>query len=47
MARRGMLSGIETEILAVDDNFALRHAGRTMYEDAGVCAEDILKALMK
>jgi transketolase C-terminal domain/subunit len=47
MARRGMLSGIETEILAVDDNFALRHAGKTMYEDAGVCAEDILKALMK
>jgi DNA gyrase subunit A len=43
----GMLSGIKTEIIAVDDNFALRHAGRTMYEDAGVCAEDILKALMK
>ena len=47
MARRGMLCGIETEIVAVDDKFALRHAGKTMYEDAGVCAEDIIKALMK
>ena len=47
MARRGMLCGAETQIIAVDDNFALRHEGRTMYEDAGVCAEDILKALMK
>lgn len=47
MARRGMLTGIETEIVAVDDKFALRHAGKTMYEDAGVCAEDIIKALMK
>ena len=46
MARRGMLAGIETEIIAVDDNFALRREGRTMYEDAGVCAEDILRALM-
>ena len=42
-----MLTGIETEIVAVDDKFALRHAGKTMYEDAGVCAEDIIKALMK
>ena len=47
MARRGMLRGIETEIMAVDDTFVPRHAGKTMYEDAGVCAEDIAKALMK
>ena len=47
MARRGMLNGIETEIVAVDDKFALRHVGKTMYEDAGVCADDILRALLK
>ncbi len=46
MERRGMLTGIETEIIAVDDTFVKRHAGKTMYEDAGVCAEDIAKALM-
>jgi deoxyxylulose-5-phosphate synthase len=46
MRRRGMLIGIEEKIVAVDDNFALRHEGKTMYEDAGVCAEDILCALL-
>ena len=47
MRRRGMLLGIAVDIIAVDDTFVNRHAGKTMYEDAGVCAEDIAKALMR
>ena len=47
MARRGMLDGIETAIMAVDDTFVPRHSGKTMYEDAGICAEDIVKILLK
>jgi 1-deoxy-D-xylulose-5-phosphate synthase len=47
MHRRGMLRGVDTEIMAVDDTFVKRNAGRTMYEDAGLSAEDIYKALVK
>ncbi|MBQ9745766.1 MAG: hypothetical protein IJW21_02970, partial [Clostridia bacterium] len=47
MQRRGMLTGIKTEIMAVDDTFVPRRAGKTVYEDAGICAEDIAKALIK
>ena len=47
MSRRGMLCGVQTEIMAVDDTFVKRNAGKTMYEDAGICAEDIYKALVK
>ena len=47
MRRRGMLLGIAVDIIAVDDTFVKRHAGKTMYEDAGVCADDILRALLK
>jgi len=47
MARRGMLAGMETEIIAVDDTFVPRRAGKTMYEDAGVCTEDILRVLLR
>lgn len=41
MARRGMLEGVEREIIAVDDTFVPRHAGKSVYEDAGTCAEFI------
>ncbi len=41
MRRRGLLDGITHKIIAVDDNFAPRHEGNSMYEDAGVCARVI------
>ena len=44
MRKRGLLSGMEFEIIAVDDNFAPRHEGCSMYEDAGVCARVIEEA---
>ena len=47
MHRRGMLYGTETEIMAVDDTFVKRNAGKTMYEDAGISADDIYKVLVK
>ena len=42
MYRRGLLN-CETEILAIDDNFVPRHSNCTVYEDAGISANDILK----
>ncbi len=45
MRRRGMLCGTDTEILAVDDTFVPRHAGKTVYEDAGISAEEIYKMM--
>ena len=42
MLRKGLLH-CETEILAIDDNFVPRHCGCTVYEDAGISAEHILK----
>lgn len=41
MARRGMLDEVKHEIIAVDDTFVPRHAGKSVYEDAGVSAEFI------
>ncbi len=45
MRRRGMLGGIDTAIMAVDDTFVARRAGKTIYEDAGISAEDIYKMI--
>ena len=45
MQRRGMLEGTATKIMAVDDNFVPRHAGKSVYQDAGISAEDIANAL--
>jgi len=45
MRRRGLLDGVNCKIIAVDDNFAPRHEGNSMYEDAGVCARVIEKAV--
>lgn len=42
MKRRNMLDGIKTDVIAVDDNFALRHEGNSMYDDAQVSAKFIL-----
>lgn len=47
MRKRGLLSGMEFEIIAVDDNFAPRHEECSMYEDAGVCARVIEEAARK
>jgi transketolase C-terminal domain/subunit len=44
MRKRGLLSGMEFEIIAVEDNFAPRHEECSMYEDAGVCARVIEEA---
>ena len=41
MIRKNMLSYGNFDIIAVDDNFVPRHKGKTIYEEAGVCAKDI------
>lgn len=41
MERRNMLIGIKTDIIAVDDNFAPRHEGNSMYDDAKISARFI------
>ncbi len=46
MRRSGMLGDIEAEIMAVDDTFVPRHAGKTVYEDAGIAAEEIYKMML-
>ena len=46
MRRRGAIN-CSCEILAVNDTFVPRHEGRSMYEDAEICAGNILSALMR
>jgi 1-deoxy-D-xylulose-5-phosphate synthase len=46
MRRRGILK-CDCEIIATDDTFVSRHAGASIYEDAGIDAANILAAMIK